>query len=258
MDYYRFSATYVSRKNGKGRSAVAAASYQSRERIHNEHEGRTYDYTKKGGFIHSEIYLPENAPPEFFDRGTLWNAVEKAESRSNARTAREIILALPRARILPILVSKELLTNYIIETFVSQGMIADIAIHEGDHSDNPHAHILLTTRDVGPDGFGAKNRDWDKRENIERWREAWANAQNREFMLRGLDARVAHKSYKRRNMDRKPTLHLGPALSAMERRQIKTCKGDYNRTIEAKREEQERQNQMESELHQSRGRERGR
>jgi ATP-dependent exoDNAse (exonuclease V) alpha subunit len=235
---------------------VAAASYQAREKIHNERESRTYDYTKKGGLLHSKIQLPENAPPELSDRGILWNTVEKSERRRNARTTMEIILALPRELTMP--EWKELVTEYIVENFISQGMVVDFAIHEGDHSDNPHIHILIPTREVQPDGFGAKNRNWNKKECLCLWRENWARAQNRIFMSKGLDARVAHKSYKRRGLDRTPTYHLGPVLSAMERREIKTSLGDVNREIEKRSREHEEQKQREQELQQSRGRERGR
>jgi len=257
MALYRLSATYVSRKNGTGRSAVAAASYQSRERIYNERENRIYDYSNKSGLLHSEIRLPENAQPQLSDRGILWNAVEWAESRCNARTAREIILALPRGLTLPDWI--DMVTEFITENFIEHGMIVDFAIHEGDHSDNPHAHLLLTTREVCPDGFGAKNRDWDKKERLIQWRENWAIAQNRIFMLKGLDARVAHKSHKRRGDDKyKSTKHLGPVFAAMEKRGIKTRLGDYNRTIEAEREHEEQNRQRVQEYQQSRGRERGR
>ena len=257
MALYRLSATYVSRKNGTGRSAVAAASYQSRERIYNERENRIYDYSNKSGLLHSEIRLPENAQPQLSDRGILWNAVEWAESRCNARTARELILALPRELTLPDWI--DMVTEFITENFIKHGMIADFAIHEGDHSDNPHAHLLLTTREVCPNGFGAKNRDWDKKERLIQWRENWAIAQNRIFMLKGLDIRVAHKSYQRRDIDRIPTYHLGPVLSAMERRGTNTLWGDVNREIEKRNREHEEQNrQRVQEYQQSRGRERGR
>ena len=254
MALFRLSVANVSRKKGTGRSAVAAASYQSREKLYNEHEDRTYDYTKKGGLLHSEIRLPENAPSELSERGTLWNLVEKTEKRSNARTAREIILALPRELSLPEWI--EMLTEYIVENFVSQGMVVDYAIHEGDYSDNPHAHLLIPTREVRPEGFGPKNRDWDKTERLCQWRENWAITQNRIFMSKGLDARVAHKSYKRRGIDRTPTYHLGPVLSAMERSGIKTRLGDVNREIEKRNLERKEQKQLE--YQQSRGRERGR
>jgi len=227
---------------------VAAAAYLSGQKLYNEYDGRTYNYAQKTGIYYSEILLPANAPRRFLDRQALWNAVEKSERRVNSRTAREIVLALPREFTFP--EQKAVAIKYILDTFVSQGMCADVAIHVSRHSYNPHLHVLLTTREVGPEGFGMKNRDWDKKEYLNLWREQWANALNREFILRGLDVRVAYKSYSRRDMTREPALHLGPVLSAMERRGIKTRRGDVNRGIEARnreRTEQEHQRQQELE-----------
>jgi len=233
---------------------VAAAAYRSGERL--AYNGHTHDYTQRGDIIKTEIILPENAPPEFSDRETLWCAVEKAEDcstrRMAARTAREIVLALPRE--LTFESSVALVREFVIETFVRKGMCADIAIHRGESKDsnspeadhlqlpphNPHAHVLLTTRTVGPDGFGLKNRDWDKKSALMEWRQRWADVQNRTFARKGLPARVDHRSYKDRGINREPTVHLGPKVAAMERRGIQTKRGDKNRNITARNQRQER------------------
>lgn len=125
---------------GKGKSAVAAAAYRSGEKLTNEWDGMTHDYTRKGGVVHTEIMLPPHAPPSFSDRSTLWNSVELYEKAGNAQLAREIDAALP------IELSREeqirLVREYCSSQFVSRGMCVDFAIHDTD-SGNPHCHIML-------------------------------------------------------------------------------------------------------------------
>lgn len=74
-------------KRSAGQSAVAAAAYRAGEKLHSEYYGEISDYTRKGGVICSEILLPSHAPPEYADRETLWNAVEKAERGKKAQLA---------------------------------------------------------------------------------------------------------------------------------------------------------------------------
>ena len=241
-----------------GRSAVAAAAYRSGEKLVNEWDGKTHDYTHKPGVVHAEIMLPAHAPPEFSDRATLWNSVEFSEKSSDAQLAREIEVALPvelsRAEQLA------LVRSYVRDNFVAEGMCADFALHDkGDG--NPHAHILLTIRPLKPDGkWGPKCRkvydldsngnripdgkggwknhredttDWNNRENAEKWRAAWAAYANRALEAAGRPERIDHRSYKRQGVEKIPTIHLGVAASQMERRGIRTEKGDINRQIDA-------------------------
>jgi len=194
--------------------------------------------------------LPEYAPQNYYDRQTLWTTVEQAEKRSDSRTAREIVVALPRELALESQVL--LLRSFVRSSFVEHGMCADITIHSGDHYDdcyakeedttfyshNPHCHIMLTTRHVGPDGFsGKKCRVWDKRERLVQWRKDWADDQNRVLQRKGFESRVSHESNKTRGIDREPTRHLGPVLTEMERRGIRTDLGNENRAIEARNKE---------------------
>ena len=146
MAIYHCSIKIISRAGG--RSAISAAAYRSGERLYNEETGLTHDFTHKGGVIMNEIILPENAPAEYKDRELLWNEVQRAESRSDARFAREVEVALPvemnREQQI------ECVRDYIRENFTSKGMIADWALHDkGDG--NPHAHIMLTCREVNAD-----------------------------------------------------------------------------------------------------------
>ena len=245
-------------QRSKGRSAVAAAAYRSGEKLTNEWDGEIHDYTHKGGIVHREIMLPAHAPPEFSDRSTLWNSVEKIEKSSDAQLAREIEVAFPvelsRAEQLA------LIRAYVQDNFVAAGMCADFAIHDKG-TGNPHAHIMLTMRPLNADGsWGAKCRkvydldehgqripngkggwknhredttDWNDRGNAEKWRAAWAACVNQALESAGRPERVDHRSYKRQGIDRIPTIHMGPAASQMERRGIATEKGDINRQIAA-------------------------
>ena len=237
---------------------MAAAAYRSGEKLVNEWDGMTHDYTRKGGVVHTEIMLPAHAPPAFADRSTLWNSVEEIEKSSTAQLAREIEVALPvelsRAEQLA------LVRSFVKDNFVDAGMCADFAIHDKG-TGNPHAHIMLTIRPIREDGkWGAKCRkvydldgqgqripdgkggwkshredttDWNQRGNAEKWRAAWAAYTNRALEAAGRPERIDHRSYKRQGIDKIPSIHMGPAASQMERRGVQTVKGNINREIAA-------------------------
>ncbi|WP_243291895.1 MobA/MobL family protein [Bacillus sp. FJAT-47783] len=171
-----------------------------------------------------------NAQEWVYDRGLLWNEVEHAEKRKDARLAREINIALPRE--LNHHEQEELIRDYVQETFVHQGMIADIAIHRDDPN-NPHAHVMLTTREVTADGFGPKNRDWNKKEQLESWRAEWANYANRALERADINERISHLSHEARGLETLPTVHLGHVAHEMEKRGIQTERGNLNRERQA-------------------------
>jgi len=234
MGLYHLSVKIIGR--GSGRSAVGAAAYRSGQALRSAayrsggemHDGEiVHDYTKKKGVVHSEIILPDGAPLEFADRQTLWNTVEANEMRRDARLAREIEVALQVE--FELYEQITLLREFIKENFVDKGMISDFSIHSNEG--NPHAHIMLTTRTVSPDGFGKKNPDWDKRENLLIWREKWAEINNRFFEEKGLAERIDHRTLMAQGINREPTIHMGAAATALERRGIRTERGDYNREI---------------------------
>jgi len=208
-------------------SAVNAAAYRSGENLSNEQSGAMHDYTRKRGVVHTEILLPENAPQEYQDRATLWNAVERAEKRKDAQTAREMDMALP------VELNRQeqiaLVREYVKENFVDKGMCADFAIHDkGDG--NPHAHVLLTTRDVTIKGFGKKNRDWNTTSQLQAWRENWAGACNER--LRG--QRIDHRTLEAQGINREPTIHVGVAARHMERKGQEHSRAEVNRGIIAR------------------------
>ena len=134
---------------GEGRSACAAAAYIGCAAIYNDYDGIQHDYTKKQGLVWDQVFLPPMAPAEWQDKEKLWNAVEAAEKSKDSRLAREMILALP------IELSKKewiaIMTEFIQEHFVSDGMCAQVAIHDTDGT-NPHAHVMLTVRPLNQDG----------------------------------------------------------------------------------------------------------
>ena len=154
MAIYHCSIKVISR--GKGKSAVAAAAYRAGEKITNEFDGMTHDYTHKGGIVHTEILLPNQAPAEYADRAVLWNEVEKVEKAKNAQLAREIEIALPRE--LTREQSISLVREYVKRHFVAAGMCADVCLHDTGGG-NPHAHIMLTMRPFDERGeWGAKQK----------------------------------------------------------------------------------------------------
>lgn len=147
MAIYHLEAKVVSR--GIGRSAVAAAAYMSCSQILNDYDGVQHDYTRKQGLVWQQVFLPEHAPQEWQDRGVLWNAVEENEKTKDSRLAREFVVALPIE--LKQSEWQELLTEFVQKQFVSDGMCADVCIHDTD-GHNPHAHIMLTVRPLDEQG----------------------------------------------------------------------------------------------------------
>ena len=193
MAIYHLRATMISRS--QGRSATAAIAYRVAERIEDRRTGLVFDYRARAGVDHVEILAPAHAPDWVRDRSELWNRVEEAETRKNSQVAREIRVALPAE--LDHGQRVELVRDFCQRQFVDRGMIADIALHspgrEGDDR-NHHAHILLTTREIGAEGFTTKNRDWNAVEVLEDWREAWARDSNRALERAGIDARIDHRT----------------------------------------------------------------
>jgi len=179
----------------QGRSATAAIAYRVAERIEDRRTGLVFDYAARGGVDHTEILAPDHAPDWVRDRSELWNCVEESETRKNSQVAREVRVALPDE--LTHAQRVALVRDYAQAQFVDRGMVADIALHApgraGDER-NHHAHILLTTREVDADGFTTKNRDWNKVEVLEGWREAWARDSNAALERAGIEDRVDHRT----------------------------------------------------------------
>jgi len=214
---YHLSAKVISRADG--RSAVAAAAYRSASELQDERLGRAHDFTNKAGVIHSEIMLPEGAPARLADRATLWNEVEATEKRKDAQLAREIEIALPRE--LTQAQAIGLARDFVREQFVARGMVADLNVHWGrtaSGEDQPHAHVMLTMREVGPGGFGKKVREWNRTELLVGWRERWAELANERLAELGHDIRVDHRSHAEQGIELEPQNKIGPAGMRREAR----------------------------------------
>lgn len=223
MAIYHFSAQVISR--GKGQSAVAAAAYRSGDKLQDERTGEEKFY-KRNIQPESMILAPSNSPEWVKDRERLWNEVEKAETRKNSQLSREINVALPIE--LSSELQKELICNFVQEQFVDKGMIADINIHRDDPN-NPHAHIMLTTREISEENFTVKNRDWNNKELLNQWREEWSNHANKALEREGIQERISHLSHEARGLEQLPTVHLGHVVNEMEKRGVATERGDLNR-----------------------------
>ena len=147
MAIYHLEAKVISR--GTGRSACAASAYMSCSAIYNDYDGVQHDYTRKQGLVWAHVFLPDCAPAEWQDRANLWNAVEEAEKTKDSRLAREFVVALPIELDRTDWIN--LLSKFIYQQFVNEGMCADVAIHDTD-GHNPHAHIMLTVRPLNENG----------------------------------------------------------------------------------------------------------
>lgn len=232
MALYHFAARIIQRS--KGQSAIASAAYRAGERLDDERLGRTFDYRRHLGVLHTEILVPDNAPDWMRDRSRLWNAVEKAEKRKDSQLARSIDIALPHE--LNLEQNLELLRGFVQEQYVDAGMIADIAIHlPGRTGDirNVHAHLALTTREITGSGFGLKERDWNSTDELLEWRKAWADHANRILEREGFEERIDHRSLEDQGYDREPTIHVGPPGKQMDERGDRSDRAHQNRDIKA-------------------------
>ena len=212
MAIYHFSAKVISRANGS--SAVASAAYRSASELHDERLGRNHDFSNKAGVIHSEVRLPEGAPERLNDRTTLWNEVEAGEKRKDAQLAREVEFSIPRE--LNQQQGVSLARDFVEKQFVERGMVADLHVHwdfAEDGSPKPHAHVMLSMREVGPEGFGHKVREWNSTELLKGWREAWADHVNERLAELDIDARIDHRTLEAQGIDLEPQHKIGPAGS---------------------------------------------
>jgi len=238
MAIYHLSMQIISRS--KGQSAVAAAAYRSGEKLHDERTDEQKFYARD---VQPEtmILTPTDAPEWMKDRNRLWNEVEKVEKRKDSQLARELNIALPIE--LNHDQQKELIKSFTQNEFVQKGMVADIAIHRDD-ANNPHAHIMLTMRNLNEDGFGKKNRDWNAdfantKENNRGYvknsegclsiREQWANYSNQALEQAQSKERITHLSHENRGLEVLPTIHLGYVAHDMEKKGKQSDRGQINR-----------------------------
>jgi ATP-dependent exoDNAse (exonuclease V) alpha subunit len=208
-----------------GRSAVAASAYRSHTQLNDERYEKNHDYTRKGHGLHNEVLAPSDAPAWAKDRNSLWNEVERVEKRKDAQLAREVVLTLPRD--VDPSHYPQLVRDFAQEAFVSKGMVADIAIENPPSDDgktNPHAHIMLTMRSLSAEGFGNKNRDWNKTAFLEQSRRTYEKHLNQFADAHGLNP-FNLRSNEAKGLG-EPQPKKGVAVTAMERKGIRTQRGD--------------------------------
>ena len=259
-------------RTASGRSAVSAAAYRAGEKLHDEESGKDWSY-KKDEVTYSKITLPDNAPPGFADRATLWNSVQKAETQANAMLSRELVIALPNE--LDQKQAEKLIDNF-SKYLAKKGMCVDAAIHWKDG--NHHAHLMLTTRKIDKNGKWAKwkerkeyardengnkipdldengkqklrvrkgkgaeklwkrvtvqENEWSKKKSLNEWKSELAQMMNRELEKSGVNAKIDYRSYKEQGSELIPQIHEGYAARAIEKRGGKSWKCEKNREIRA-------------------------
>ena len=260
-----FHMSFSNISAGKGRSAIASAAYRSGKKLFDQKEGRSYFYARSV-MPESFILTPKNAPEWASDRERLWNEVERKDRRANSRYAKEFNVALPVE--LSEDEQKELLTKYVQENFVDEGMVADVAIHR-DHPDNPHAHVMLTNRPFNPDGtWGLKSKrenildengnktytgnsrfprsrkvwlvDWDKKEKINQWRHNWAVSVNQVLEQKNIPDRISEKSFIEQGIDDTPMQHEGINSKRYERKEFNQQVKGYRKAKASYKNNQEK------------------
>ncbi len=236
--YFLYMKT-LGRSNGS--SATSAIAYRAGERIRDERTGKIFDHSDRQDVMHKEIVLPEkwvDADMSWArDRATLWNAVEAAETRRNARVAREFLVALPAE--LPPARQVTLTREFSGELADRHGFAVDFAIH-APRSDprNFHAHLLATTREINSAGFGERTameisdgarmgRGLDPFfKEVTYTRERWAILANSALEQARLATRIDHRSLEAQGIEREPQPRLPRAIYEMERRGQYTMLGE--------------------------------
>ena len=233
MAIYHCSVKPISR--GAGQSIIAAAAYRHGCRMEDKRTGEVHDYSRKRGVTVSAAFFPSDVDCSWATKSEiLWNTAELAEKRKDARLGREIVLALPSE--LSPTERKALAAEMAQHVADRYGVAVDAAIHapsrQGDDR-NFHVHMLVSARRITSKGFGEKARELDDRERgpaeVEHLRAEWARLANRALEQAGQHVQIDHRSFRRQEVKRMPSRHLGASATALERRGIKTRIGDGNR-----------------------------
>ncbi|WP_410695333.1 MobQ family relaxase [Citrobacter freundii] len=193
MALYRLEMQNVSRANGV--SSVAKAAYRHRSVMIDKRTGEIHGEksANRDDLVYAEILAPDNTP-DFLIKSSndLWGFVEQTEKRKDARTAKEFKITLAKE------LSNEqniaLMKDFLLKSFVDKGIICDFVLHNDKDNKNPHAHVMITTREIKPDGFGKKVREWDEEKTLHEWRKDWAKVQNQHLKKLGLKSRVSHRT----------------------------------------------------------------
>lgn len=268
MAIFHMSISNVSR--AKGSSSCASLAYIAASKVYEERTHQTYSYGRKERVMKVATLLPDGAPHAYADATQLFNAIEKYEQASSARTAKKIVVALPRE--LSLDESDEILTDFIRDNLCANGYCATYAIHRDKDGNNPHAHILVANRQINKKGewsskrkmeyaldekgeriplidkktgkqkvdkrnrkqwkrISAEQNPLDKKQFLEQLREAWAVECNKHLSQ---EDRIDHRSNAARGIDDIPTIHEGYAARAMEARGDVSERMEINRQIRLK------------------------
>ncbi|MDE6030401.1 MAG: MobA/MobL family protein [Oscillospiraceae bacterium] len=233
MANYHLEVKNISR--GSGGSITRRASYIYGEKLHDNYLGKIC-FKNRDDVLLRKIFLPSNSPLEYGSLQTLCDEIDKAEKRYDARTAKEFIGSLPNE--LPHGEIVKIVEDFVTVNFIEKGLAAIAAIHEGRNAadesrNNPHAHILVTTRTLSADGFSRKKfREINNKENLLVWRERWAQLQNRAYERSGLDIMVSHECLKVQGVERIPTPHLCVIDWQREKGGEHTPAGDIRREVQ--------------------------
>ncbi|ENJ4118636.1 MobA/MobL family protein [Salmonella enterica subsp. enterica serovar Muenchen] len=186
-------------KRSDGKSSVYLSAYQNRQKFTDDRTGQIFDYSSRIDLHHTEIMAPEGSPLNIIkSSSSLWNEVEKVEKRKDAQLCRYFDVAIPKE-----LNNKQkikVVKDYVKRNFVDEGMIADLAFHDLD-GDNPHCHVMLTMREITPEGFGKKVREWNDKDNMDIWRKDWETTANRHLKAAGHKSRIDSRSLKEQHQD---------------------------------------------------------
>lgn len=203
MAMYHCSVKTIGRSGGS--NVVNSAAYRSGEKLKEYQLDKTFYYSgKEMDVMYKEIIAPEKVPEWALDREKLWNEVERVEKRKDSQLAREVEISLPRE--FSVDQNIVLVKEYVQKEFIDKGMVADVCMHYGIKGDsyNPHAHVMLTMRNIDEQGFGKKNVSWNNRELLKEWRESWCELSNKHLALNGIDQQIDHRSLKEQGIELVP------------------------------------------------------
>ncbi|MGI2906155.1 MobQ family relaxase [Tolypothrix sp. VBCCA 56010] len=216
-----FSAKPISRSNnnGKPKSAVSMAAYRAGDKLRDDRYQTTWDYTRKQSIYHTEIIAPDGAPDWAKNREQLWNKVEAAEKRFDARVCREFTISLPAEirhehKI-------EIMRSFVRENFTAKGIVADLACHNfiGREAHNPHCHIMITTRPLAGERFSKhKDRSLDQKDALKQWRKSYMDIANKVLEREGYTIRITTESLETRGITDRAPISESMAVSQMRKK----------------------------------------
>lgn len=205
-------------KKTSGQKLLEKAAYNNRTNLSNHKTGEKHYHRSRGGIIHSFTLLPKDSPPWLVEAARTENLnrffsmVEDKERRRDAQYMREVTVALPHE--MSDKQNIELVSQYVQQVFVDEGMVANVAIHKPTNkndSRNIHAHILLTMREILPSGFGKKVRAWNSL--VPEWRDKWEQLANAHLLQNNYSPRIKMKSYKKRGVEKEAIRYQGPTVT---------------------------------------------